>query len=91
MRARIDTVSNNRFDMGVILVYIQCERVISLDIANARMGISKENTRGVGISQEKSTINPGMGQLMVEGGCPMVRWYPYHTIVMYVYERKSSV
>ena len=25
MRARIDTVCYNKFDMGVILVYIQCE------------------------------------------------------------------
>ena len=25
MRARIDTVSYTRFDMGVILVYIQCD------------------------------------------------------------------
>ena len=43
-------------------------RVLSSYIANAWVGISKENTGGVGISQEKNRINPSMGQLMDEGG-----------------------
>ena len=45
-------------------------RVLSSYIAYAWVGISKENTGGVGISQEKNRINPSMGQLMDEGGMP---------------------
>ena len=33
-----------------------------------------------GISQEKNRINPSMGQLMDEGGCPMVKWHPLCSI-----------
>ena len=56
-------------------VLIQCritglKWVLSSYIPNAWVGKSKKNTRGVGISQEKSRINPSMGQLMVEGGIP---------------------
>ena len=52
----------------------------SWDIPTRALGIYKENTRGVGISQEKTRINPGMGQLMVEGGCPMVKCHPLCSI-----------
>ena len=55
---------------GDILVYTQCVGGY----------IQREHPWHGYIPGEKSRINPSMGQLMVEGGCPMVKWYPLCSI-----------
>ena len=54
---------------GVILVYTQCVGD-SLVYTQRVGGYIQGNTCGLGISQEKSRINPSMRQLMVERGIP---------------------
>ena len=80
MRARIDTVSHTRIDMGAILVYIQCEGCYPR-IYPMRGWVYPKRTPVTWVyPRRKSRINPSMGRLMVEGGCPMVKCYPLCSI-----------
>ena len=69
-------------------------RVISLYIPNARVGISKENTRGVGISQDNTHIKPIIGHSIITGTHMyiFVRLYTKITpIALHIYEDNTHI
>ena len=68
MRARIDTVSHTRIDMGAILVYIQCKGCYPRIYPMRGWVYPKRTPVAWVYPRRKSRINPSMGQLMVEGG-----------------------
>ena len=67
MCARIDSVSYTRFDMGVILVYIQCDGCYPRIYPMRGWVYPRRTPVALVYPRRKSRINPSMGQLMVEG------------------------